>query len=107
MERIHRMADGIGVSLPSVMHKAISKAGRKPRGRPVERKACRIPRTNQIDSAKFHIHKVIRVIASRPDKKNQNMAERLEVFDCEYLMNCGLTFNLTKRNKLSHHGRKW
>jgi hypothetical protein len=69
MELIHRMADGIGVSLPAVMHKAISKAGRKPRGRPVERKACRIPRTNQSDSAKFHIHKVIRVIASRPDKK--------------------------------------
>jgi transcriptional regulator with XRE-family HTH domain len=39
MELMLRMADGIGVSLPSVMEEAISKIGRKERGQPVKRKA--------------------------------------------------------------------
>ena len=39
MELMLRMADGIGVSLPSVMEEAISKVGRRERGQPVKRKA--------------------------------------------------------------------
>jgi len=38
MELMLRMADGIGVSLPSLMEEAIAKVGRKERGQPVRRK---------------------------------------------------------------------